>query len=334
MMWLRAIVISVLMLGASALFAHMMFNLVRFLRMGQPSKVPLALGRRVSSFMANYFGQGRVIREPAGIAHFFFFWGFWVVQLETLEYIVRAFYWKFHWTWFEFIEPSVYNAVLGAQDIIGFALIAAVTFAIVRRFVFKPQHATITLDAAIILGLEVSLIVTKYIANGAEIAMKAPDALGHNPTWTPLAFAFSQLLGGPGGALEPDAAIGPQGAWILHNVGFWCHLGTVFFFLGYIPFGKHLHIFGAGFNVLLRKVEPKGALYPLSFDNEDAEKFGANQMEDLTWKQLLDAYACTECGRCQHYCQPHHRRGAVVLHHLRRVRRQLPRLHRARRHHR
>ncbi len=302
MMWARGIVLSVLLLGSSALFAHMMYRWVRFLRMGKVMPVKLSLAERLRSFMLNYFGQGRVIREPAGLAHFFFFWGFWIVQIETVEYMIRAFNWKFHWTWFDLVSEPMYNAALFAQDTIGFALIAAVTFAVIRRFVVSPQHVTVTLDGAIILGLETSLIITKYIANGAEIALKAPEALGHNPAWTPLAFAFSQLLGGPGGSLEADALIGPQGTWILHNIGFWCHLGTVAFFLGYIPFGKHMHIIGAAFNVMLRKMEPKGALYPLSFDDEEAEKFGANEIEDLSWKQLLDTYACTECARCQHYC--------------------------------
>ena len=76
----------------------------------------------------------------------------------------------------------------------------------------------------------------------------------------------------------------------------------VAFFANYIPQGKHLHLIGAMPNIFFRKLEPVGAAYPVDMEDETAESFGVGRVEELHWKQLLDTYACTECGRCEHYC--------------------------------
>ncbi|MFO7749964.1 MAG: 4Fe-4S dicluster domain-containing protein, partial [Desulfobacteraceae bacterium] len=82
----------------------------------------------------------------------------------------------------------------------------------------------------------------------------------------------------------------------------WAHHVIIFFFLIYIPFSKHIHILGAIPNVFLRKLGHPGTLRRMDFEDETAEKFGKSAITDFTWKQLLDLYACTECGRCQAAC--------------------------------
>ncbi|MDD4856933.1 MAG: (Fe-S)-binding protein, partial [Candidatus Krumholzibacteria bacterium] len=82
----------------------------------------------------------------------------------------------------------------------------------------------------------------------------------------------------------------------------WGHNLIIFFFLLYIPFSKHIHILGAIPNVFFKKLEPMGGLSRMDFDDESAEKFGVSELRDFTWKQIMDLYSCTECGRCQVAC--------------------------------
>jgi Fe-S oxidoreductase len=101
----------------------------------------------------------------------------------------------------------------------------------------------------------------------------------------------------------------------------WGHHLIIFFFLLYIPFSKHIHILGAIPNVFFKNLGPTGTLSRMDFEDETAEKFGISEIQEYTWKQLLDLYACTECGRCQVACPAHMTEKPLspyrVIHHLR-----------------
>ncbi len=254
-----------------------------------------ALGPRVSGFIRYVLGQARVIREFGGFLHFFIFWGFLVLQAETMEYFIRGFFPDFRFG--DIIGVSAYNGILLVQDIFGLIVFLAICAAAIRRYVVRPDHVLPTLDAAIILCFIGGLMVSKFVGHGAEIA-HAPDIahLGWDPMWTPVANATSYLFGGPFQSV--DAGYLPIIATAMYAI----HILIVVAFANYIPSGKHLHLLGAMPNVFFRKLEPRGAIYALDLEAEDVETFGAGKLEDLTWKQLLDTYACTECGRCEHYC--------------------------------
>jgi Fe-S oxidoreductase len=186
--------------------------------------------------------------------------------------------------------------MLFTQDVMGMAVLIAIIIASYRRFILKPKHTMLSMDALVINCLIGGLMLTKFMANGAEITLIPQPDLGHNPLWTPISHAVSHGLGGPG------TGDGSMGLWAIYHANYWAHIGIVLFFLNYIPFGKHLHLLGAMPNVFFRKFEPKGSFYVLDMEDEDAEKFGVSEVEELSWKQLLDVYACTECGRCENYC--------------------------------
>jgi Fe-S oxidoreductase len=101
----------------------------------------------------------------------------------------------------------------------------------------------------------------------------------------------------------------------------WGHHAIIFFFLLYIPFSKHIHILGAIPNVFFRNLGAMGTLSRMDFEDESAEKFGVSEVQDYTWKQLMDLYACTECGRCQVACPAYLTEKPLspygVIHHLR-----------------
>ena len=268
---------------------HTVYQLLRFVAWGEGKPQVDRVGERLRGFMTYVIGQARVIREPAGILHLIIFWGFLILQLETLEYMVRGFVFQFHFG--DIIGEPLYNVLLCSQDLMGFAVAVALIVASWRRFVVKPKHVVVSMDAAVINGLIFLLMVTKFIANGVEIVSVPPEMLGHDPNWTPIALATGLFLENIGLAQE----------WMYHT-GYVLHVGIVAFFANYIPRGKHLHLIGAMPNVFFRKLEPHGALYPLDMEDENAESFGVGQVEELSWKQLLDTYACTDCGRCEHYC--------------------------------
>lgn len=263
--------------------------LLRYVAWGEGKPRVDLIEERLRGFMRYVIGQGRVIREPAGVLHLFVFWGFLILQIETVEYMVRGFYFKFHLS--KIIGEPLYNVLLCCQDVMAALVLVALFIGSWRRFYFRPKHVVVSMDAAVINFLIAMLMVTKFIGNGVEIASVPAAYLGHDPTWTPFALATATVLKKAGLAQE----------WLYHS-SILLHIGIVAFFANYIPRGKHLHLIGAMPNVFFRKLQPSGALYPLDMEDENAESFGVGQVEELSWKQLLDTYACTECGRCEHYC--------------------------------
>jgi Fe-S oxidoreductase len=294
---MRAIIVGLILslgLGAAALYLYWCF---RYMMVGRKENRFDQLPKRMAHFFKYVLGQARTIREPAGLLHFFVFWGFIVLQFETVEYMIQGFFPHFHGS--DVIGLSAANGIMFIQDMMGLMVALAICALFVRRFIIRPQHAIATLDALIIQGLILGLMVTKFLANGGHIAV-APNVaeLGWDLRYTPVATWTADVVFG--GTLRGISAPGWSEALIF--VSYVLHLGIVAFFANWVPRGKHMHVITAMPNVFFRKLEPQGALYPIDLENEDAESFGAGKLEDLSWKQLLDAYTCTECGRCEHYC--------------------------------
>ena len=128
------------------------------------------------------------------------------------------------------------------------------------------------------------------MARGADRARRSTST---TPDWSPVANLLSGLFG-DGDATEA-----------LERVLVWAHVLLILGFLAYLPHSKHLHIATAAINVYFGRTRARGRLEPLRFDEELPEeemRFGIGTVEDLTWKQMMDAMSCTECGRCQDAC--------------------------------
>lgn len=371
----RSVVMAAMVLIGFGFAARTVYWLLKYVGWGKGEIELTEVPRRIKDFLVYVIGQRRVIAEPAGILHLFIFWGFLILQLETIEYMLRGiqpgladglgwleasllgpaaaalpagidwlprvFQWlvpslehSFHFS--AYLGIPGYNILLFLQDLFGLLVLAAITVAAIRRFVIRPTHSVISLDGAVILALIGALMVTKFIANGAEIAYVSghlfdtkrgalgflaasglsPEAyqaavttLGHTPEWTPVANWVAELFLRSADpetieAATAGTAAGFGGLYWAHHVSFWVHIGIVVAFANYIPFGKHLHLIGAMPNIFFRKYRPKGALDApdVDFENYAGETVGAANVEDLEWKGLLDSYACTECARCEHYC--------------------------------
>ena len=162
-------------------------------------------------------------------------------------------------------------------------------YAFFRRLVWRhPRRTTLSRDSNIILLLIGGVVLSEWFAEGFRIARYGdPDA-----AWAVLANPLGGLLG----TIFPADAL--QVGYLLF---FWANVLLVSGFLVYLPQSKHLHIVTAFFNAGLRKMKPRGQLPAMDLEAEDA-RFGVKTIEDLNWKDLLDGFTCTECGRCQEAC--------------------------------
>ncbi|GHO73678.1 hypothetical protein KSD_14490 [Ktedonobacter sp. SOSP1-85] len=281
--WIGALIFSVLFLAALGLFALRAGELVTLLAKARPEHRTDHINERIGSIFKVVLGQSGVLRDPIpGIAHFFTFWGFIIIQFGLLELIVNAYNISI-----PFLGDSpIFASIL--DFFIVFVTLALVVFAI-RRGVFKPKQLQSALhgpwDGFIILGLIFLVVLTltlvesfNYVATG-----------GH--AWTPLAAFFSPIF----------IPLGVNGSMLAYRVSWWLHIAVVLSFLIYLPRSKHLHLLATPFNVFFQNYKPKGAL-PLLENLEERDDYGVSKVEQFTWKQLLDGYACTECGRCNTVC--------------------------------
>ncbi len=179
-----------------------------------------------------------------------------------------------------------------------FVFIALLLFAF-RRAVIHPKQLSSFLhgpwDGYIILGLIMLVILTLALVEGFQYAAYASAhgvvTANNSSAWTPVGTWLYPWFGG----LDANTST------ILYRVFWWLHIGVVMFFLIYLPRSKHLHLMATPFNVFFRNYSPKGAL-PLLENIEEREDYGVSKPVQFTWKQLLDGYACTECGRCNTVC--------------------------------
>ena len=143
-------------------------------------------------------------------------------------------------------------------------------------------------EADLILALIAGIVTTLLLWHASRIAL----GLNEWPaSWSPVSNALSGLFG--------DGTV----TKVLERVFVWAHVLIILSFLAYLPHSKHLHIATAAFNVYFGRTTPGGRIEPLDFEVPDEEmRFGAGTVPDMTWKQMMDTFSCTECGRCQDVC--------------------------------
>src|SRR5579859_3250795 len=291
--WVGTIIFTLLFLAALVLFGVRVGELITLLLKARREDRTDHIDDRFGEFFLVVLGQSGVLRDPIpGIAHFFTFWGFIVVQFGLLNLILGAFNGSLPLLG----DNHAFAIVLDA--FILFVFVALLLFAF-RRAVIRPKQLSSFLhgpwDGYIILGLILAVILTLALVESFQYAAYAAAngaaAANNSGAWTPIGAWLYPLWSG----LDASSGV------ILYRVFWWIHIGTVLFFLIYLPRSKHLHLMATPFNVFFRNFAPKGAL-PLLENIEDREDYGVSKAEQFTWKQLLDGYACTECGRCNTVC--------------------------------
>ena len=253
---------------------------------------PLA---RVRAFFVYVVAQGRLLRWPlAGVLHAFIFWGFVVLLTAIAQGIVEAL-----WQGFQFNQLPGSGAIAFLQDLFFFVVICGITLALFNRLVINPTRfrGSHRGDAILILAWIGVLLICMELNYATRIAEGAPEALGQ---WRPIASALASIF-------RPLGA-GSEALIVLHGIFFWAHMTLVFGFLVYLGYSKHLHIITSVPNVFFKNEGPKGAFRSIDIEavmnaeSEADQHFGAGALEHFSWKDTLDLYTCTECGRCQTHC--------------------------------
>ena len=281
--------LAALIAASATLFAVRLQFLLALLNGAAPVSRSGDVERRLGNEATIVLGQRKLLqRFGPGLIHAFIFWGFLVLAPTILIALIgfvdkhSTLPWLGHQGWFAFLADIFATLVL-----IGCA--AALWIRKVQRPArFEGSHLG---EADLILGLIATIATTLLLWQACRIA------LGLNE-WPPSSAPVSDLLS----HLFADNAA----TRVLERVFVYLHVTTILFFLAYLPRSKHLHILSAAFNVWYGRTGPGGRLETLRFDDpdvpEDEIRFGAGTAADLTWKQVLDTFSCTECGRCQDVC--------------------------------
>jgi Fe-S oxidoreductase/nitrate reductase gamma subunit len=247
-------------------------------------------GSRISSMVKDVLFQNQVRQGAgAGLLHAVFFWGFFILVIGTSLVFIQADFTDPLFG-FVFLKGNFYKFFSLALDLAGLAALIMLAGLFVRRYLLKPEGLETKRDDAIMHGLLFIIIITGFVVEGARMAVTeagSPLAL-----WSPVGLVFAKALG----------PMGEPGLLILHKLTWWFHLFLVIGFFGLVPFTKFRHILTTSANYLFVDRGPKGKLVTLDLEDEEAEKFGATEVLDLSWKDIYDGDACTLCKRCQDRC--------------------------------
>jgi Fe-S oxidoreductase len=286
---IQSVLFGLILATALTFFGRSVLRLIGYLRTGKKENRFDRVGERLGRVAKIAFGQTKLLREPlAGILHFCIFWGFVILLAAVVESIGEGLVPGFSLAFLGLLYPPL----VFLQDVVGVLVIVAVLVSIFRRLVMPPRRLQVEghakWDAILILGLIFTVMVTMFGQNAARIALSGGDHASARPV--------SALLAGLSAGVDTSVVH----AWF--SVFFWGHMLAVLGFLNYLPYSKHLHILASIPNVYFSDLGPRGALTPVNLADETATRFGAVDIDDFSWKQLLNGYTCTECGRCTSVC--------------------------------
>ncbi len=288
---IKNVIFIIIFISAFSLLSYNIKRIISYLKLGRPDNRFDNISKRISNVLIIAFAQSKLLRDKvAGTIHFLIFWGFMLFLFAVLESIIQGFYSGFTW---EFLGPF-YSVITLVQDVFGLFVILAVISALFRRYIFKVPRLENTkaakLDATLILIL-ILLVVVSMFGQNASLIAKHGFTLAENEV-RPISLIFSKIF-----------FTQPEDANLYYEIFWWLHIILVLGFMNFLPYSKHFHVITSIPNVFFHRLEPrKFALQPLDLEDEEAEQFGAADVEHLTWKNLLDGFACTECGRCNSVC--------------------------------
>ena len=285
--------LAAIALGLSAYWFYR--RVLLLLLIGRSANRVNHLWKRLIETIAVVFSQSCSLRsvswkDRAGIGHFFIAWGFIAFFSSYLLFIFG-----------ESAYPGLSTLLLGETAVgryaflvnsVGLLLLGALLWAVVRRWVAKPPRLSIELtqstDALIIVALIITIISLAFLSEGFYLASgEAETARG------PVGKFLAQLF------INLGLSVGT--AATLHAVSWWIHFALIMGFAIYIPFSKHLHMVISPLTIFFRSLEPRGSI-ELVRDLETAKGYSSTSLQNFTWKELLDGYACAICGRCTNSC--------------------------------
>ncbi len=316
---ISSILFSVLLIGSSVLFYVNAKKIRRNILLGKDISITDNKSERLKTMVLVALGQKKMFTRPiAALLHLCLYVAFVITQIELIEIIYDGI--TNHHRAFRESLGGFYTGMVSFIEILSvLAFIGTIAFLARRNLLKLPRlvkselNGWPKLDANIILIMEITLICFIFMMNGAdEVLYNRGESHAHGQG--SLGFSISQYLGPLIYGNMPTA-----GLHVIERIGWWGHIFMVFGFLNYLPVSKHLHILLAFPNTYFSNLKSKGQFnnlfevtdvvkpnfdpaYQPVLDPNAVIKFGAKDVTDLTWKNLLDAYSCTECGRCTSAC--------------------------------
>jgi Fe-S oxidoreductase len=240
--------------------------------------------RRLWGLVQYAFLQSRMFRDRrVGLMHYTLFLGSTLLLIGNINVVTGGLVqaiaaWPF--------EGQIWTFLVAIQNVVAAGVLAAaVPYFVVRRLLIRPRRLELGPTGLLILLMIFLVVATEFVALAFEAAAHG-DVAGA---------VVTNVLAIPLRSLGPTATeAGFVGLW-------WAHIAVLAAFLLFIPTNKHFHVYTSFVNVYLRKLAPRGELPKLDIEDENAT-FGLKTLQDLGWKDLLDGFTCTECGRCQAAC--------------------------------
>jgi len=267
-----------LFLIVTIIFIYGVYRRFRLWKLGQPENRFGDFSKRIWHVTRDGVAQISVIRDRTpGLMHLMIYGGFIILTIGTFlvllqaDFNVQILFGQFY-LWYSLI-----------LDGFGVLFIVGIVFALIRRYVIRPERLNAILDDAVILPLLLIIGITGFLIEGARIAATQPEWA----SWSPVGNWLAQFF-------TAESAPG------IHNLLWWGHLLLSFAGIAYVPFSKLFHVLVSPANMYFAPFKPRGELSTI--DIENSETFGVTDIHEFTWKQLLDLDACTQCGRCQDQC--------------------------------
>ncbi|MED4015879.1 (Fe-S)-binding protein [Sutcliffiella cohnii] len=279
--WILFIVVTAY---AVSLFVYVVRTRIEYIKLGKKVEFDAKVKERWEKLLVNVFGQKKLLKDKkSGIMHIMFFYGFLLVQLGAIDLIIKGLSPNAHLP----LGP-LYPAFTFFQEIVTLMILVAVVWAFHRRYIEKLVRLKRGFKSGLVLIFIGGLMLSVLFSNGMGLIWH-----DHGLTWSePIASAFAFLF----------SWVNTTTAITLFYVGWWIHLLILLVFLVYVPQSKHFHLIAGPVNVFINRTSSPGKLEKIDFEDESQETFGVGKIEDFTQHQLVDLYACVECGRCTNMC--------------------------------
>src|SRR3954471_1366281 len=284
LLWVNLIAFLAVTAYAIYLFVYVVKTRVEFIKLGKKVEFDNNVKERLKKIWINVFGQKKLLKDKkSGAIHVMFFYGFILVQFGAIDFI-----WKGLAPGSHLPLGPLYAGFTFFQEIVTLMILVAVVWAFHRRYIEKIVRLKRNFKSGLVLLFIGGLMVSVLLGNGMGIIWH-----GEDPTWTePVASVISLIFSG----------IGKTASIVIFYAAWWVHLLFLLTFLVYVPQSKHAHLLAGPANVYFNRLEKPGKLKKVDFEDESQESFGVGKIEDFTQHQMIDFYACVECGRCTNMC--------------------------------
>ncbi len=320
MNYIQSILFLLLAIAGIGLFIRNILKIRRNILLGKEEDRSDNSSERWKLMSRIAIGQGKMLVRPiAGFFHIIVYVGFIIINIELIEIFIDGIFGTHRYIGHHVLPASIYNFITITLDILAILVIIAVTIFFIRRNITKVPRLNSKdllgwprMDGNLILIIEFLMMSALLSMNAADYTLQDRGVSNLVGCFPVSDFIFGNLF----------SSFSSESLHLIEKSAWWFHFIGVLFFMNYLYFSKHLHILFAFPNTYYANLNKKGRLnnlesvtkevklmmdpnadpYAAAPEGTVPEKFGASDVTDLSWAQLLNAYTCTECGRCTSSC--------------------------------